>query len=267
MRCIIKGIVFDIKKYAIHDGPGIRSTVFLKGCPLSCIWCHNPESKGFAIEQIKKELKLDGRVLESMETVGKEMTVREVMEEIEKDILFYEESDGGVTFSGGEAFVQHEFLLALLKSCKEKGIKNCVDTSGYVNRNILEKAIPLTDLFLYDIKLMDNELHKKYCGVPNGQILDNFRVIFESGTEVRLRFPVIPTITDTEDNLRKTAEFASQFPGVPLDLLPYHKIGKDKYRRLGQKYLMDSIEKPSDEYMHQVAAFFNGYGIKTKIGG
>ncbi|WP_206617455.1 glycyl-radical enzyme activating protein [Geovibrio thiophilus] len=259
--------MFDIKKYAVHDGPGIRTTVFLKGCPLSCIWCHNPESKGFAIEKIKKELRLGGKVLESMETVGREMTVREVMEEIEKDILFYEESGGGVTFSGGEVFVQHEFLLALLKSCKEKGIKTCVDTSGYVNRSILEKSIPLTDIFLYDIKLMDEELHKKYCGVPNRQILENFRVIYESGAEVRLRFPVIPSVTDTEDNLKKVAEFAAQFPGVPADLLPYHKIGKDKYRRLGQEYLMDGVEKPSDEYMQRIADFFNGYGIKTKTGG
>ncbi len=264
---MIKGIVFDIKKYAIHDGPGIRTTVFMKGCPLSCVWCHNPESIDFSIGKIKKELKLDGKVIESTENVGREMSVSEVMREVEKDLLFYEESGGGVTFSGGEAFVQHEFLLAMLKSCKAKGISTCVDTSGYVNKSILEKAIPLTDIFLFDIKLMDEELHKRYCGVPNGQILENFRTIHQSGAKVRFRFPVIPTITDTDDNLKKVAEFAAQFSDVPVDLLPYHKIGKDKYRRLGMKYHMEGIEKPSDEYMNKIAAFFTGYGIRTKIGG
>lgn len=267
MEYIITGIVFDIKKYAIHDGPGIRTTVFLKGCPLSCVWCHNPESRNFAVEQIKKELRLDGKVIESMETVGRSLSVDEVMEEIEKDILFYEESGGGVTFSGGEVFVQHGFLLELLKRCKGKGIHTCVDTSGFVRRSILEKAIPLTKLFLFDIKLMDDTLHRKYCGVSNTQIKKNFRLLYDRGANLRLRFPVIPTLTDTEDNLRQVAEFASQFAGVPVDLLPYHKIGKDKYRRLGLDYEIDGIEKPSEEHMNRIAVFFNGYGINTKIGG
>lgn len=267
MEYIITGIVFDIKKYAIHDGPGIRTTVFLKGCPLACVWCHNPESRNFAIEKIKKELKLDGKVIESMETVGKQVTADEIMEEIKKDILFYEESNGGVTFSGGEVFVQHEFLLELLKRCTDLGIHTCVDTSGFVKSSILEKAIPFTKLFLFDIKLIDEELHKKHCGVPNKQIHDNFRLLYEKGANIRLRFPIIPTITDTEDNLKKVAEFASQFPGVPVDLLPYHSVGKDKYRRLGLNYEIDGLEKPSSEHMNLIAELFSKYGIRTKIGG
>ncbi|NHZ87227.1 MAG: radical SAM protein, partial [Planctomycetia bacterium] len=163
------GIIFDIKKYAIHDGPGIRTTVFFKGCTMECQWCHNPESKNFGIE----EFVIKDRVKKSTkhEIVGYEMTIDEVMEKIEKDRVFYDESNGGVTFSGGEPLVQINFLLELLKVCKKSNIYTVVDTSGEASWKDFEKILNYVDLFLYDLKIIDNELHKKYTGVPNKRVL------------------------------------------------------------------------------------------------
>jgi len=241
--------------------------VFFKGCPLSCTWCHNPESRQLSTQTIKKELKLDGKTFCSDETVGKEMTVAEVMEEIKKDLIFYEESNGGVTFSGGEVLLQDKFLISLLEHCKKSDINTCIDTTGFASKDILEKIIPLTDIFLFDIKLIDEASHIKFCGVSNKIILENFALIHKSGKDIRLRFPIIPGITDTEDNLHQTAEFAKSFYDVKVDLLPYHKIGKDKYRRLGMEYHMDGVETPSNERMKEIANYFNQYGITTRIGG
>ncbi|PLX69835.1 MAG: glycyl-radical enzyme activating protein [Denitrovibrio sp.] len=263
----LKGIVFDIKHYAIHDGDGIRTTVFFKGCPLSCIWCHNPESRKPSIQTIKKELKLDGKSFCTDETVGKEMTVSEVMDEIKKDLIFYEESGGGATFSGGEVFLQDKFLISLLEECQKSDINTCIDTTGFVSEGTLRSVIPLADSFLFDVKLIDDEAHVKYCGVSNKKILDNFRFIYANGKNIRLRLPVIPGITDTAQNLKLTAQFAKQFDGVEIDLLPYHKIGKDKYRKLGMDYKMDGVESPSNDRMEELVRFFEGYEITTTIGG
>lgn len=158
-------------------------------------------------------------------------------------------------------------MILLLSECKKHDIHTCIDTTGYVSGEVLRKAILLTDLFLFDIKLMDNDEHERFCGVPNSMILENFKTIYESESDLRLRFPVIPGITDTNTNLKTLADFASGFPGVPIDLLPYHSIGRDKYRRLGMDYYMDDIEKPSDERMTELAKFFESFNIKTKIGG
>lgn len=263
----IKGVIFDIKHYAIHDGPGIRTTVFLKGCPLGCIWCHNPESRDPAPQTILRELKLDGNVRVSQETVGREVTVREVMAQIMKDAIFYEESGGGVTFSGGEVFVQDNFLISLLAECRKNDIHTCVDTTGYAAPDIIKKAVPYVNLFLYDIKLIDEVEHIKYCGTSNKLIFENFEMIYATGIPVRLRFPVVPGITDTEDNLRQVAEFAAKHNKAPLDLLPYHKIGRDKYRRLGMEYHMDGVEQPADSRMAELEEFFRNYGITVKTGG
>jgi pyruvate formate lyase activating enzyme len=241
--------------------------VFLKGCPLSCIWCHNPESRHKAPQKILKELKLDNSVHVSEELIGKEMTVSEVMQVIKKDFIFYEESGGGVTFSGGEVFLQENFLISLLAECKKNDIHTCIDTTGYTKKESLDAAMPLTDLFLYDIKLMDDAEHTEYCGVSNRAILDNFRYLKEAGKDVRVRFPVIPGITDTEKNIESLAEFLSGFDDIKIDLLPYHRIGSDKYRRLGMEYHMKDVAQPDKTHMEKIRKFFSSKGFDTGIGG
>lgn len=195
------------------------------------------------------------------------MTLDEVMTEIRKDQLFYEESGGGATFSGGEVFLQENFLISLLAECKKNDIHTCIDTTGFVSAETLKRVIPLTDTFLFDIKLMDELEHIRYCGVSNTQILENFKTVCESKSDVRLRFPVIPGITDTDHNITALAEFASGFEGLNIDLLPYHKIGKDKYRRLGMEFMMEGVESPSHKYMQELADIFKCYGLNVKIGG
>lgn len=262
------GIIFDIKHYAIHDGPGIRTTVFLKGCPLGCWWCHNPESRSTAIFKYPKKESIDGRVLEIEETVGKEYTVKEVMTEIEKDIVFYEESGGGVTFSGGEPFKQADFLLKLLKSCRKKEIRTCVDTTGFVNSEELKKATPFTDLFLFDLKHFDDKMHIKYTGVSNKQILDNLILLDEMGKAVEIRYPLIPGMNDDEADLLRMLAFLTKLKNkYPVSILPYHKIGSQKYSRFGIEYKMDGIEEPSKEHIENIKNTIEAAGFVTKIGG
>lgn len=251
----------------MHDGPGIRTTVFLKGCPLACIWCHNPESRHPLPQSIRKELKLDGKTHISEETVGREMSVAEVMSEIKKDTLFHEESGGGVTFSGGEVFVQEKFLISLLAECRKNDIHICIDTTGHTAPENIENALAYADMFLYDIKLMDSDAHREYCGVGNEKILANFETVYKSGKKLRLRFPVIPGITDTDENVLAVAEFAAGYPGVEADLLPYHRIGKDKYRRLGMEYHMEGVQQPTQQRMEEIEEIFTRKGITTHIGG
>ncbi|PLX71028.1 MAG: glycyl-radical enzyme activating protein [Denitrovibrio sp.] len=234
---------------------------------MKCIWCHNPESRSPQIQSIEKELRLDGKIHHSTQTVGKEMTVKEVISEIKKDIIFYEESGGGVTFSGGEVFLQDKFLILLLSECKKNDIFTCIDTTGYVSEDVLKQVIPITDLFLFDIKLMDVKEHEKYCGVSNKQILKNFKTIYESESDIRLRFPVIPGITDTEHNTKALAEFASGFENLQMDMIPYHSTGRDKYRRLGMDYFMEDIQQPTEERMKELELFFKNHGIRVRIGG
>ena len=196
------GFIFDIKKFAIHDGPGIRTTVFLKGCVMDCWWCHNPESQNLEPEKIIKVNQLNIH-----ETIDRKVSVDEVLEEVEKDRVFYEESGGGVTFSGGEALTQPEFLYSLLEKSKEKNIHTTLDTTGYVKWEILEKISNMVDLFLYDLKLFDDELHQKYTGVSNKLILENLLKLDANKNKIIIRIPIIPTLTDTEGNLEQLAIF------------------------------------------------------------
>ena len=257
------GYIFDIKKFAIHDGPGIRTTIFLKGCPLDCWWCHNPESQNIEPEQIEKSHKP-----KVMEIIGRKITVNQVMDEIEKDSIFYEESDGGVTFSGGEALSQPEFLLSLLKRCKEKKIHTTLDTSGHIKWDILEEISGLVDLFLYDIKLVDDDLHKKYTKISNKLILENLRKLDGLGKHIIIRVPIVPTITDTEENLNQISNIIKDLNNVQrLDLLPYNKLGEEKYRRLNREYRTKNIEPPSEKKMEEFRRFFVSKGHNVKIGG
>ncbi len=265
----MKGLIYDIKKFAVHDGPGIRQTIFFKGCPLNCWWCHNPESKLCSEEIITEQKPLDGKVFTDEKKVGKRVTPEEVMHEIEKEIVFFDESGGGVTFSGGEPLQQYEFLVVLLKACREKGIHTTLDTSGYCRKDIFKKLFGKVDLFLYDLKLMDDSLHKKYTGVSNRVILENLILLSEEGENVIIRFPVVPNITYTRDNIEALKDFINPLkPGIhQIHLLPYHNIGKGKYTRFNIPDRMNGAKKMDQNELIGLKEEFEEIGFEVRIGG
>jgi pyruvate formate lyase activating enzyme len=303
-RHLEKGIVFNIQRYSIHDGPGIRTTVFLKGCPMNCLWCHNPESQKQRCEiMIKGErcigcgecvkscsygaisgregfLKTDsckcvlcGKCVEACPTearsmAGKIMTVSEVIKQIEQDIIFYDESGGGVTFSGGEPLMQPEFLNSLLVCCQKRHIHTAVDTSGHASWDVLSGISQFVDLFLYDIKLMDDERHKKYMGVSNRLLLDNLKKLSWIHSDIYIRLPLIPGINDDEDNINRTGEFISSLYNVKqVNILPYHGTAIDKYTRLGRRYALMNTLPPSEEAIARTKQILGKYGLNIKMGG
>ena len=262
------GFIFDIRHFSVHDGPGIRSTVFLKGCPLSCAWCHNPESQSFEPETCIRIRRLDDKEFEITENVGRRMTVKEVMEEIEKDIIVYDESKGGVTISGGEPLSQPEFLRGMLKACKSKEIQTAVDTSGFASKSVVESIIPLTDLFLYDLKLWDEDQHKKFTGVSNKVILENLRLIINAEKRVIVRIPLIQNITDTDQNLKSLRELVRQYSTIErVDLLPFHNIAKSKYERFGKKYKLENADAYNSIKAEQIKNYFQEVAKIVSIGG
>ena len=263
-----EGVIFDIKHYAIHDGPGIRQTIFLKGCPLSCWWCHNPESRSREIFSFEKKEHIDGRMVLQTETVGEKYTVAELMTAIEKDSIFFEESGGGVTFSGGEPLLQFSFLIEVLKSCREKDIHTCVDTTGFVPMDKMKKAAGLTDLFLFDLKQMDDELHRQYTGISNRLILENLKMLDNLRKEIWIRFPLIPGYNDDESNVFRMLDFLNSLQQKPaVQLLPYHKIGKHKYTRFGIDYKMTGVEEPPQQHIEKIKKYFDDAGFAVRIGG
>lgn len=258
----MQGMLFNIQRFCIHDGPGIRTTVFFKGCNLRCAWCHNPESQSPYKETLFYEEKCTdcGRCKSTSDFVclsgarelcGKEYSVDEVFAEVIKDKAFYENSGGGVTFSGGECMLQIEFLLEILKKCKENGIHTAVDTAGHIPWADFEKIMPYTDLFLYDIKSMDTCIHKKYVGVGNELILDNLSKLLKSNASVCVRIPVIPSVNDTKEEMQKIKLFFEE-NGHPesLELMPYHSMGEGKYEALGKTSLKFSV--PDDEKIERL---------------
>ena len=298
------GIVFDIRKYSIHDGPGIRTTVFFKGCPLSCWWCHNPESQSTAVEMMFRENRCiacqaclaaceqgaitwngNGPVTDSekcrrcgacaaicyaeaRQQVGRELTVEQVMAEIERDIAFYDESGGGVTMSGGEPLLQRDFLSALLQACREKEIHTALDTSGFAAWETIERIRGYVDLFLYDLKLIDDARHRQFTGVSNALILKNLQALSQRRHAIRLRVPVIPGINADDEAVRQIGAFAAALPHLNgVDLLPYHAIGLDKYTRINRVYKLSETRSPSDERLAEIAHILNSFGLMVKIGG
>ena len=256
------GIVFDIKRFAIHDGPGIRTTVFLKGCPLDCWWCHNPEGRHAAPESMDGSGG-NGAPVE----VGREMTVTEVMKELTRDVLFYDESGGGVTFSGGEPLLQANFLTALLAGCRCQGLHTTLDTTGYAAPEIMARVAPLVDLFLYDLKLMDDSEHRTYTGVSNDGLLENLRRIVGVGRPVVIRFPLIPGINDGPHNLEQMAVFLRDLNLNRIDLLPYHHIHRQKYERLGCPDRLADLAPPGKDTIERVADYFTTRGFAVRVGG
>ena len=261
------GIIFDIKKFAIHDGPGIRTTIFFKGCPLTCWWCHNPESQNFKPEKFINP-NIEDISSENFKIIGKKVSVSDVFKEIEKEIIFYDESAGGVTFSGGEPLSQPEFLLSLLKICKNNEIHTVLDTSGYTTDEILNRIKDYVDLFLYDLKFLDCAKHEKFTRVPNQQIIKNLIKLSENGSKIIIRIPIIPGINDNNEDLNKMVDFISGLNNIQgIDLLPFHKIGKNKYVKLNLPYKMENFHEPSRELMEKIKVKFCSLNIPVKIGG
>lgn len=265
----MKGIVFDIRRFCVHDGPGIRTTIFLKGCPLRCLWCHNPESQEKTIEMVGREVLMDGKKFYREQKIGKAMTADEVMQIIAKDQVFYNESSGGVTFSGGEPMSQHEFLLELLQRCKASGIHTAVDTCGYAGSEKFQQIIPFTDLFLFDFKHPDPKAHRNFTGVENSQILHNLEIIAKSGTKVILRIPVIGGMNGAGVVMGAMAEYLKELNGsiAEVNLLPYHQMAKEKYSRLKKDFNGSKFEKVPENELLLFKKIFENEGFKTKIGG
>jgi len=261
-----EGIIFDIKKYAIHDGPGIRTTVFLKGCPLNCWWCHNPESKKVGLETVL--LKRSGNNSEVEKVLGMKVSVEEVMEQILKDVVFYDQSGGGVTFSGGEPMVQVEFLSALLQACKESGINTILDTCGYAYSEEFDRICGLVDLFLYDIKIIDDTEHLKYTGKSNKLILENLKMLSENGEKIEIRIPIVPGITDTEENLEAIVRFLAHLENIyKVCLLPYNKLGEDKLEKFNMVNKLGCLTTKTRDELLSIGKKFKSYGYEVKIGG
>ncbi len=302
---MMKGLIFDIKRYAIHDGPGIRTTVFLKGCPLRCPWCHNPEGQeprpeiawyskkcpkeckdciGICPKKaIKREVKSividlskcdlcgqcsDVCAYEALEIVGKEKTVHEVMEEVEKDRIFFENSGGGVTFSGGEPLMQPDFLEVLLQACREKDMQTALDTCGYAPQETLEKISDKVDLFLFDIKLIDNKKHKEYVGASNKLILENLRLLSREGNKVIIRMPLIAGVNDADENILMTAKFLQELKSIKqINLLPYHKGGAEKYKRLKKKHSPQNFMAVLAGRTKKIKKLLESYSFVVRVGG
>ena len=263
------GLIFDIRRFCLHDGPGIRTTVFFKGCPLDCCWCHNPEARAPYPETFTLNPQSNsGNRRQHQRQVGYVTDVETIVRELIRDFLFYEQSGGGVSFSGGEPTSQPEFLEALLQRCKELGLHTAVDTCGHAPFEVFRRINSLTDLFLFDLKLMDNHKHREFTGATNELILDNLRKLSEMSREIWIRVPLVPGITDTEENLDAIAEFLCTMTAIRrISLLPYNKLGEDKIDRfqLARRNLNQMPQ--SRELVRKKSERFAALGLEVMIGG
>lgn len=299
-----QGLIFDVRRYSIHDGPGIRTTVFFKGCLLHCAWCHNPESQSFGAELMllpnrciacgacgmicpygavtevdgewvtdRQKCQVCGRCgqvcyADGRQLVGESKTVEEVMAIIDLDQAFYQQSGGGVTFSGGEPLAQPELLAELLSACKARGYHTTLDTCGHAPWETLERLLPDIDLVMYDLKLMDPLLHQRYTGVTNEVILRNLTNLARTGKPYWVRVPVVPGITDTAENLSAMAEFLGKLPTpVEIHLLPYHNVAETKYANLGKTYKLGSVALPTEFDLANLDYYFDKAGFTIQHGG
>jgi len=299
------GVVFNIQRFSIHDGPGIRTTVFLKGCPLCCGWCSNPESIRLSPEIITRDIKCircgkcvkvcpqqavivanNTRIIQwekcnycmkcadvcpsgAIKAVGKRMNVAEVMDVVARDASYYRRTGGGMTLSGGDPLVQWQFALKLLQEAKKRGFHTTLDTSGCADWEVLDKVLNYTDLVLYDVKHLDSAKHQEATGVPTERILDNLRKTLEkAGTKVWLRHPVIPHFNDLEEEMEELCKFILTLnPSVEkVSLLPYHKFGELKYAATGKAYPWKDIPMISDEQIQKFKKLIESHGIKVDVG-
>jgi len=298
------GQVFNVMRFSTHDGPGIRTTVFLKGCPLNCWWCHNPENWqhvpsevyiadrcigcGICIETCPNQALartpqgimadparcmhcgrcVDACPSEARERTGWPMTVPELVRTIERDIPFYEQSKGGVTFSGGEPLCQAEFLMAMLKACGQLEIHRAVDTCGYAPSDLLLQVARFTDLFLFDLKALDPVTHRAETGVDNAGILANLKQLSGSGADIVIRIPLIPGVNDDEQSLSNIGEFIAALPRKhPVDLLPYHAAAAGKYKKLGIGLRGSNVTPPAKERVAEIAQHLSAFGLTVSVGG
>lgn len=257
-----KGMIFDIQRFSIHDGPGIRTIVFLKGCVLRCKWCCNPESQEYRIQ----EMMVQGKP----KVIGRDVTVREVMETVEKDRPYYQRSGGGLTLSGGESLCQPEFTRDLFRAAKESGINTALESMGCAPYKTIEEILPYLDTYLMDIKHMDGEKHRQFTGRSNELMVENAKKIAVSGmTKLVIRVPVIPTFNCAKKEIQDIAVFADSLPGVDkIHLLPYHRLGQDKYDGLGRTYELEELIPPTNEKMEELReAVRMVSGLDCQIGG
>lgn len=298
----IKGTVFNIQRYSIDDGPGVRTTVFMKGCPLTCLWCSNPESQcsepmityrytsckgcgtcvktcpvgaitmeadGVHVDRDKCTMCgacVEACIPEALGVSGKVMTPEEAFKTVKRDADYYEASGGGVTCSGGEILGQADFVAELFRLCRDAGIGTCADTCGFGPRKAVEKLLPVTDLFLFDLKHMDSGKHKEYCGVPTEQIMENLRLVAESGVPYIIRIPLIPGYNNSDENLEATAEFVAGLPNSSkVDILPYHRYGANKYRMIDREYPLEQLDELTEEQKEHAKSFFESRGLHCAV--
>ena len=261
--------IFDIKRFAVHDGPGIRTTVFMKGCPMDCWWCHNPESRKSEPEEVVYNRKLGEKEIDARKIYGKTMQIHELIEEILKDNLFHDESGGGVTFSGGEPLFQSDALMKLLQRCKKHGIHTTVDTCGYTQWLNFEKIIDYTDLFLYDLKMLDPAKHEKFMGVKNDLIIENLNKLLNRNVNIELRIPIIPGVNDSGEEIRRYTNFLRKSikNAFKLHLLPYHSIADNKYQKLNMENRMENIDKVDRLNIDSFKQELESAGFAVGIGG
>ena len=300
----LSGWVFNVQRFSVHDGPGIRTTIFIKGCPLRCLWCDNPESQRIEPQIVfwrercircnacravclrsaivtdeteRKQVLADrcdgcGRCLQecyagALEQIGRPMTVEKVVALVEEDRLFYEQSGGGVTLSGGEPTSQPTFTRHVLQGCQERGIHTAIETCGYAPWQVWQALAPHLDLILYDLKQVDPARHKSCTGVSNELILDNLRQLARAGKTIILRRPVIPGYNDDSESIHTLARLAQELAVQEINLLPYHRFGQGKYERLGQEYPMGDLPSLKEDQVAGLRDILISYGLQVKIGG
>lgn len=299
------GLIFDIKKYAINDGPGIRMTIFFKGCSLSCSWCHNPESMSPKVQKMYTASKCIGAAkclsacpnnaltltengvftdfeacklcgqcaavcpTKAFEMLGEPITITNLMGKIENEAIFFDQSGGGVTFSGGEPLLHASYLLEALKECGKRYYHRVVDTTAFAKTEVLLEVAKHTEMFLVDLKVMDNDLHLKYTGVGNRKILNNIKELAKTNCDILFRIPLIKGVNTNDENINETADFILELEGNRrvVNLLPYHKIAETKYEKMGQSDQFEAFEEPDSERIERIIKIFGQKGITATVGG